>query len=242
MEPPDRDPPRTPFRMVTFDIDGTLTRGHGWAHIARSLGKDAEYAATPEAFLRGKESEEVHLVNLLNLAAGVPLTALEVLLEETPKLSGISETVGDLTARGVIPALLTHNPSYVCRWYCRTFGFAGFSGSEQEVRGGVIQPVHLAEADKVGGLRSLTQRWGIPPEATLHVGDAPADVAVADFTGGFVALNADREGVRARADRVLLTEDLRDVIPLVATVFHPPRRILLPVVHPSGDRGGCERS
>ncbi len=201
-----------PWRLVTFDVDGTLTRGHGWAPIAAAFGRTAEFDATGRRFLAGDEGEDEHLERLLDLASGHSVAEVEAVLERTPRLAGISETVARLAELGAVPALLTHNPPYVTGWYERTFGFRATSGVDvQALRDGVIQRPGPVSADKRAGTEALCARFRVPATAAVHVGDGWADIPVFRAVGAGVSLNSALPEVRATADVVLETTDLRDV-------------------------------
>ena len=205
-----------PFDLVLIDIDGTMTRESGWKFFARQLGRSSDYDATNEAFLAGKETEDEHLRGLLELVEGTPLSRLEAFMEETPKLSGISETVAALRARGAVAALLSHNPGYVSRWYCRRFGFEDWDGTtdrpDPEVVDGFIGPPGSIRGDKSGGLARLLARHPTPRNRVAHVGDGTADAAVFPKLGFGIALNSLLPEVDRAADVALKLDDLRGIL------------------------------
>lgn len=208
---------RYPFRLVTFDLDGTLTREHGWLAIARATGRVAEYEQSHRAFLAGTRGEEGHLDDLLALAVGRRVDEVEAILAATPKIGGLPETVRALHADGVRLALLTHNPDYVCRWYARTFGFEDFEGTVGErVRDGRVVDAGPAHPDKVAGLLRLRDRAGVPARAIAHIGDGRADAAVFPHVGFGLAFRAARAEVRRAADAVVGGDDLAAVLPVLA--------------------------
>lgn len=206
-----------PWKLVTVDIDGTLTTVHGWRVLAERRGRLAEYDRTNQRFFRHEIGEDEHLQDLLELAVGMREDELRAVLESTPKLSGIAEAVGALQARGTRVALLTHNPGYVCEWYRDRFGFDAFEGTPgAELDDGRVGPVGSVHADKRSGLERLTRRLEISPDATVHVGDGWADAALFRSVGAGVALNSRLPEVRAAADVVLDTGDLRPLVDAVA--------------------------
>ncbi len=215
-------PPRFPWRLVTFDIDGTLTRGHGWVPIAAAFGRTADFERTNRRFFAREESEDAHLEALLDLATGRTVAEVEAVLERTPRLDGIREAVDRVVELGATPALLTHNPPYVLRWYQRTFGFRDGSGVDvQAIVHGRIGPPGPVSADKVAGLRALLGRTGARPSEAVHIGDGWADVPVFRAAGAGVALNSSLPDVRAAADLVLDASDLRPVVAALEGL--PPR-------------------
>jgi phosphoserine phosphatase len=212
-----------PWRLVTVDIDGTLTRVHGWAAIADAVGRTAEFDRSQRRFFAHRIGEDEHLRDLLGLVAGRPLSEVEAALESTPHLAGIAEGVDDLRGRGVRVALLSHNPAYVGEWYRRRFGFDDFEGTVgQEVRDGRVGPAGPVRADKVRGLLALTGRAGAPVRRVVHVGDGWADVRIFARVGRGVALNSAHPDVERAADLALRTDDFRDVARAIARLGPRP--------------------
>jgi phosphoserine phosphatase len=211
------------WRLVTVDIDGTLTTSHGWREMAAAFDRLPEYDESNRRFFAHEIGEDEHLADLLDVTTGRSLPEVEAVLERTPKLSGISEGVEQLHQRGAQVALLTHNPSYVVDWYRRTFGFDDAEGvTAQSVHASRIGPPVGVRADKPGGLRVLLARHHVPASVVAHVGDGWSDAEVFPRVGGGIALNSRFPEVNRAADRVLTTEDFRVVVEALATLS--PRR------------------
>lgn len=202
-----------PWRLITVDIDGTLTRGHGWRPIAVAFGKLSVLEESNRRFYAREIGEDEHLTNILRIATGHTVAEVETLVDRTPKLDGIAEGLRELHARGARVALLTHNPSYVTQYYRRTFGFDDEEGVDaQAVTDGLIGPPVGVHADKPAGLALLLARADVPPSRTVHIGDGWSDALVFRRVGGRVALNSSLPEVRAAADLALSTEDFRAVV------------------------------
>jgi HAD superfamily phosphoserine phosphatase-like hydrolase len=205
---------RSRWRLVTFDIDGTLTAVHGWRFLAQRTGKLAEFESTTQRFFAHEISETEHLRDLLQLAVGLPIEEVEGILEDTPKVQGIGETVEELKGRGVRTALLTHNPRYVCEWYERRYGFERSEGTEgASVRDGRIAPLGTIRAHKLGGLESLLRALQIPAHEAVHVGDGWADAELFAHMGGGISFNSRWPEVEAAADAAVRGGDLRLILP-----------------------------
>jgi phosphoserine phosphatase len=199
--------------MVTFDIDGTLTRGHGWRFLAERTGQLAAYQRSNDRFFQHAASEDEHLRELMQLAAGRTVSEIESVLEATPKMPGIVEAVRDLQARGAHVALLTHNPEYVCAWYRRKFGFEDSAGTDGDsmVEDPIVVPARVRAA-KLDGLNLLLRRMNVSAARTAHVGDGWADVPVFRAVGGAVALNSRLPDVRAAADVAVDLDNLLAIV------------------------------
>jgi phosphoserine phosphatase len=205
------------YRLVTVDIDGTLTRVHGWRVISRAIGREADFDATNLRFFAHEISEDEHLRNLVGLAVRHSVSELESIFEATPLVADIASSVVALHAQGAHVALLTHNPDYVCAWYRRTFGFDDAEGMDGRwVRDGVIIDPGPVRADKLTGLRRLEARWNVRPEEVAHVGDGWADAALFPHVGAGIAFNSSFPDVERRADAALRSDTFADVLPVLA--------------------------
>jgi len=211
------------WRLVTVDIDGTLTRSHGWKELATAFGRLDAFRETNRRFFAHEISEDEHLSNLLEIASGHTVAEVESVVERTPKLRGIREGVTQLHDRDARAALLTHNPTYVADWYRRTYGFDDSEGvTTQSVEGGRIGPPGDVRADKPGGLRALLSRQEVPPSSVVHVGDGWSDAEVFRLVGGGVAVNSPLPEVNRAADLALATEDFRDVVEALSRLIPRP--------------------
>ncbi|MGI0071932.1 MAG: HAD family hydrolase [Thermoplasmata archaeon] len=219
---PDASPAGT-WRLVTVDIDGTLTTVHGWKVIADALGRGEQYAWTQRRFAAGAIGEDEHLQNMLAVTEGRTVAEIEAALSATPRLAGIVEGVRAFHERGCRVALLTHNPPFVCEWYRRTFGFDDFEGtSGPSVADGIVQPLQVVRADKPSGLRALLLRHGVSADRVVHVGDGRADVAIFRLVGRGVALNSGLPDVERAADLALRATDFRAVVRAVSALGPRP--------------------
>lgn len=201
------------YRLVTFDLDGTLTRGHGWEIIAESAGRRDEYRRINRRFLAQEVGEDEHLRELLDLAVGLSLDRVHELLSATRRVDGIRSTIAALHERGAVAALLTHNPTYVCDWYVRAFGFDDAEGTDGvQVRDGRIAPCGPIRADKSTGLARLLSRHGARPGEASHVGDGWADARIFPQVGAGIAFNSRHPEVDRAADAALHGNDLTEVV------------------------------
>jgi phosphoserine phosphatase len=220
--PPSRRPSDR-WRLVTIDIDGTLTKVHGWRFLAEQRGRGAAWQESTARYLRRETNEDEHLRDLLGLAEGLDTSSLYEILEATPKISGIREAVDAWHAGGTQVALLTHNPPYVVDWWRQRFGFDAADGVRRapRIRGGRVPAAGQVVADKVGGLKRLLRKLRIEPEATAHIGDGWADAELFPLVGAGIALNSRLREVEVAADLVRRFQDLRPMVRALGRL--PPR-------------------
>lgn len=209
----------TPFRLVSFDIDGTLTLGHGWKFLADQTGRNADYERLHARFADGRAGEDEHLREMLGFAEGLQVDRLARILEETPKVHGIAETTRELKEAETIPVLLTHNPPLIAGWYARRFGFAATDGTlnapRPATRDGRVLPSGPIRTDKIGGLQRLLARFGVAPSEAAHVGDSRPDAQLFPLVAYGLAVNPSSPAVAAAADQSVRIDDLREVLPLL---------------------------
>jgi phosphoserine phosphatase len=200
---------------VTFDIDGTLTIGHGWYYIAGALGRIEDYSRYTKRYRAGKSSESEHLCNLLNLAGGKSVESIRSIVKQTPKLLNIRQSVRMLRENDIESLLLTHNPQYICEWYEENFGFAGHYSAFQTVNDGTIGMAVEVFPDKVSWLNELCADWNVHQSRVIHVGDSLSDAAVFLAAGGGIAVNSRNRKVTGSATAMLNTTDMKDVARLI---------------------------
>jgi phosphoserine phosphatase len=210
---------RGPWRLVTVDIDGTLTLVHGWRILAERFDRVEFYERTMARIRARAASEDATIAALLSIAEGHTVAEVVEVLEVTPRLSGIPEGVRRLHAEGMKVALLTHNPVYVTEWYCAFAGFDDASG----IRGSQLTNPRIGSsegvgADKPGGLTTLLGRLRVEAKAVVHVGDAGPDAAIFPLVGAGVALNATSSAVRQAADLAIDTTEFGDVVEAVLSL------------------------
>lgn len=204
------------YSIISFDIDGTLTLGHGWYYLASALGREGEYRRTMALYTRGTIGEDTHLTNLLNIAAGFRPGDIEAALRTTPRLENISRGMEALRRKGMRTYLLTHNPAYICGWYVREFGMDGYRCARQVVRNGAICNAAGVHADKVAWMRDICSKESTSPANLIHVGDGLSDCEVFRRSGMGIALNTRLREVRRSASTALNTTDMMDVVRAVA--------------------------
>jgi phosphoserine phosphatase len=214
---------RGPWRLATFDLDGTLTLVHGWRALGEAFGRVDQYERAMAAIRSGRAPENETLTALLRITEGRTVDQVEAVLAATPKLAHLPEGVRRLRDEGIHSALLTHNPPYVTDWYRRFAGFEDAGGMRgDQATHPVIGPPHDIHADKPGALYEFEARHAVPAAQVVHVGDARPDAAIFRLVGGGIALNADRPDVVAAADLALRTTDFSDV---VEAILHLPARV-----------------
>jgi phosphoserine phosphatase len=218
-EPSNAHHPRAPCRVVVFDLDGTLLRGTTVSLLlAQWLGRAAQIAELERAFTAHEISNRVVADTSAGWLAGHRLADVRRVLVAGPWIDGMHETFQVLTAAGISLLLGTVTWRFAAEMLQQRHGFAAVSGTGMHVTGDVLSGIvshHFDEYDKARFVEDWCTQNGHPMSHVSAVGDSRSDVPLFRRVGYSIALNATPDA-RAAASRTLDTEDLRDVLALLA--------------------------
>jgi phosphoserine phosphatase len=173
-------------RLVAFDLDGTLLRGHTVCEgLAARLGR----------LERMRELERLHERRALEAARAemlswYPTDSLDALCAELPGVAiapGADEAFALLRARGVATAIVSITWSFAVRHFARRFGADAFVGTH--VDGGRIG--HFWPEDKPRWLASECARRGWSLADVAAIGDSSGDAPMLRAVGRGVCVGRD---------------------------------------------------
>ncbi len=198
------------LKLVSFDLDGTIIRGHilDYAKIPEALHR--KIAEHDELFFQGKIGHEEALQIEFALFAGMKIDEITPDPEKLPLIEDLDTTIQQLNRRGVRTVILTDNPSFVAE-PLRKHGFHGIIATEIEISNGALTDRVKVLTNKLAGLREYCGQHSIELSSCAHVGDWTNDVVVFKGVGLSVALNASEESVSKAATYVVNSNSLLDV-------------------------------
>ena len=182
-------------KLLVADRDSTLIGQECIDELAEVAGIGARVAAITERAMRGELEFSAALRERVGLLAGLPIAVIEKLLAERITLNAGARTlVATFRARGGYFAIVSGG------FVPFTGAVAGWLGADEHranrleiadgrLTGRVLPPIQGADA-KLGALRELRARLGLPGCATMAVGDGANDLPMLGEAGLGLAYRA----------------------------------------------------
>jgi phosphoserine phosphatase len=206
------------YRVVAFDLDGTLLRGSTVSIcLATRAARGEELRALEARFVRGEISNAVIADASASWLAGCGVEELESALWSETWIDGIAETVDAVHAAGAEAIVATITWRHAAEAVARRFGFDAACGTGMDAQAGRLTGTisgYFDEVDKADFVEEHCRARGVPMAEVAAVGDSRSDIPLFGRVGLAIALNATPEARRA-AHVSLDADDLRDVLPLL---------------------------
>ena len=216
------------MRLVLLDMDGTVLMGRSLRTLAHAFHLEGALA---EIDLEKREeglSEREVAGRVAGLFAGRSLAELYRVFDGIPLTPGASFWIHRLKERGAKVALVSDSWRPLVERLGKRLHVDVVWANDLELQGGRLTgrlipppcPQSLPSdcrrhaVCKLHALRTLAQKFDIPREETLAVGDGPVDVCMLREAGLGIALNPKSEEVAQAAD-VVICGDFYDVAEVV---------------------------
>ena len=150
---------------------------------------------------------------------GLRLADLPAILGAAPLLQNIEAGLDLLRGRGARLVLATTTSKFAADYFADRFGMDACCGTEIRIEAGIVrgQLVRFCRPEDKGAfLAACRERWTIPRDRSVAVGDSSGDLPLFRAAGVRLALNA-IPALRAEADVTLETEDFLEV---AAAILH----------------------
>jgi phosphoserine phosphatase len=209
--------PDTRF-LVVFDADSTLIRNEVIELIADEAGRGPEVAAATEAAMRGEVDFATSLRSRVAQLRGVPVAAfarVRARIEPTP---GVRELIAAIHERGGVAAVVSGGFHEILDTVAPDLGADLWRANRLAVEDGALSGLVDGDIVDAAGKEAALREWAaeraVPLSRTIAIGDGANDLRMMAAAGLGIAFNA-KPAVRAQADLVVGTVDLREVIPLL---------------------------
>ncbi|MDP9376596.1 MAG: HAD-IB family phosphatase [Actinomycetota bacterium] len=197
-----------PWRLVVWDMDGTLVRGTtALAHLGAWIGHEAVIEGLEAKLARREVSDGEVAEGYARFYRGVALADAVEAMSGIASIEDIGVGVEMLRQRSVEVFIATVSWSFAARGLANLWGFSEVCGADLELdrSSGVFTgrvARHFAPEDKVAFVAEYCDRAGIAMEQVVAVGDSRSDLPLFKAVGFSVALNATRDAPAAASTSV----------------------------------------
>lgn len=218
-------------KLAVFDMDGVIVDAHSsWVLVHRHFGTSNEDSL--EAFMRD-EIDDLEFIRRdverwIESAGDVTMREVEEVLERAPIVEGAMDTLKDLDRSGVRTAIVSGGLIGLADRVARAGNVSHVRANDVEVDGrGLLTGgghVNVPLKDKDTIVRELQGLEGVGEEETAVVGNSEVDIPMFELAGLSIAFNPLDSRTAEAADHVVVSRDLRDVLPLILGPTNRPWR------------------
>jgi phosphoserine phosphatase len=209
------------FKIVSFDMDGTLTLGTTSLQFYVTKLHQEKRAKELEDFYKNHKIDDFQVADAYaEILKGTSRRQLDEWTKEIPKVKNIGETVRKIKELGLIVGITSVGPYFTSEAYQNFFGFDFISGSQHEFENGIHTGrmiKTLTGEDKVKILAEICKKYQVSFPEVIAVGDSRSDIPIFENAGYDIALNAD-ENLRGRIDSFVKSDDLLEVYKQIKSV------------------------
>ena len=207
-----------PYKLISFDLDGTLIRIPALAVILSFINasKLVEFNKLEEKLHKGEIPYEENLKKELELLIGTKVSDVQLALDNAPYIEGISETVAELKLFGLKTIVISDNPDFICEYITKKFGLDDFLCTRTVIKDGLVTEIKELLIDKFSTLEKYIKGFNIGTHQCIHIGDWDNDIPLFENVGYSIAINPKNEKVREKAKISIETKDLRDILKIIS--------------------------
>jgi phosphoserine phosphatase len=189
-------------RLAVFDMDSTLIQAEVIDQLAIAAGVGERVAAITERAMQGELDFKASFTERLGLLKGLSADVLAGIADRLPIMPGAMALLGELRARGVRTAIVSGGFQYFAQYLQTRLPIDEVHANVLEVVDGRVTGRVVGEimdgAGKAATLEALAQRYGVPADAVMAVGDGANDLPMLAAAGCGIAFRA-KPVVRAAA-------------------------------------------
>jgi phosphoserine phosphatase len=206
------------FKLVVFDLDGTLTRERSiWEYIHIRLGKWYGFAEEYQKhFLAGKISYEEFCERDARVWRGMKVEELLEMVKSVPFHPGADELIAYLKQKGLILSVVSSGLSILSDWVHRKYGFDYSVSNDLLHENGILTgkvKIQVYYDKKAAWVKRILEQFGVRPEEVIAIGDSAGDVDMFQMVGFSVAFNSSCSDLDQIANVCIWSQNLADIIP-----------------------------
>lgn len=204
------------FKMVCFDMDGTLIKGTT-ANIffAKLLGVEEQMCGLESQFKAGKIDSEMFMHLSLDIMRKLSNKIVKDNFYAMPLINHIDETISKLKSYKVITNIVTTSNVMFAKEFQNVFGFDYVYGTQFEVTkyGKIKKGISACEKEyKSRFVKELSNSFNISMDEVVAIGDSMTDIPLFNEVGLSIALNYDKS-LDGMANIYLRSESLLSILP-----------------------------
>ena len=193
-------------RLVVFDVDSTLVQGEVIEMLAARAGAEGAVAAITEAAMRGELDFAKSLEQRVATLEGLPATVIDEVAAQLELMPGARTTIRTLRRLGYRCGVVSGGFRRIIEPLAEDLLLDYVAANELEIIDGVLTGRVVGQIvdrpGKAAALREFAQKFGIPMEQTVAVGDGANDIDMLAAAGLGIAFNA-KPALREVADASL---------------------------------------
>ena len=206
------------FRLVTLDLDGTLTRERSiWEYIHKRLGKWYGFAEDYQnQFLAGKISYEEFCERDAQVWKGMKVEELLEIVKTVPFHPGANELTHYLRQKGLKLSLVSSGLSLLSDWVHQKYGFDYSVSNDLLHKNGLLTggvKIQVYYDKKAEWVRKILNKFGVKPEEVIAIGDSKGDIDMFQMVGFSVVFNSSCFDLEKIANVCVPSQNLADIIP-----------------------------
>ena len=217
------------YKLVVFDIDGTITRHvSSWRYIHEKLGLwevlDKKYQ---EQFLAGKISYRRFCELDAAHWKGMEEKKLHRIFEKVIYSKNAKRAVKKLKKEGFKLVAISTGLQFVTERIKNEMGFHYVLGNRLNVRKGRLTggvTVNISHGAKGKTLKKILRRFAIDPGEMIAVGDSEGDIPMVRLAGYSIAFNSSSDKLSKMVDHVCRTSDFMEVCDKILEVSGKARK------------------
>jgi phosphoserine phosphatase len=203
--------------LVVFDVDGTLLKAvSSWQFLHERLGtwdRGKQYA---EQFFREVITYEDWARLDASLWRGLKLESVRQIVDSIPYTNGAQDVIATLRRNGFKVVLLSAGLSLVTERIEREIRLDGSSANELKVENGLLTgevKVNVSVDNKDTVLLRMLKKFNLGIDECAAVGDDETLIPLFEGVSLSIAFNPRSWVVEEKADIVVKSDDLREVLP-----------------------------
>jgi phosphoserine phosphatase len=193
-------------RLIVFDVDSTLVQGEAIEMLAARAGAEGAVAAITDAAMRGELDFAESLEQRVATLAGLPATVIDEVAAQLELMPGARTTIRTLRRLGYRCGVVSGGFRRIIEPLAEDLMLDYVAANELEIIDGVLTGRVVGQIvdrpGKAAALRDFAQKFHIPMEQTVAVGDGANDIDMLAAAGLGIAFNA-KPALREVADASL---------------------------------------